>query len=74
MHLSFPSQKKYERSIKIPSIIPVLGVIISIYMMSQCNPEQIKAGIILLAIGIPVYWKYSPRKEIKSVIKEITSR
>lgn len=70
----FPLRKKYKGSIKIPSIIPILGVIISIYMMLQCNLEQIKVGVVLLALGIPIYWKYSPKKEIKSVIKEITSR
>lgn len=70
----FPLRKKYERSIKIPSIIPILGIAISVYMMWQCNWEQIKTGIIFIAIGIPIYWKYSPKKEIKSVIKEITSR
>lgn len=70
----FPLRKRYERSIKIPSIIPILGVIISLYMMSQCNLEQIKVGLIFIALGIPIYWKYSPKEEIKSVIKEITSR
>ncbi|OEC84678.1 MULTISPECIES: APC family permease [Methanobacterium] len=70
----FPLRKRYGRSIKIPSIIPVLGILISIYMMTQCNLNQIIAGTIFIAIGIPIYWKYSPKEEIRSVIKEITSR
>ncbi len=70
----FPLRKKYGRSIKIPSIMPVLGIIISVYMMTQCNFNQIIAGIAFIALGIPIYWKYSPKEEIKSVIKEITSR
>ena len=70
----FPLRKKYEKSIKIPSIIPVAGVLISIYMMTQCNLNQIIAGLVFIALGIPIYWKYSPKKEIRSVIKEITSR
>ena len=70
----FPLRKKYEKSIKIPSIIPIAGVLISIYMMTQCNLNQIIAGLVFIALGIPIYWKYSPKKEIRSVIKEITSR
>ena len=70
----FPLRKKYEKSIKIPSIIPIAGVLISIYMMTQCNLNQIIAGVVFIALGIPIYWKYSPKKEIRSVIKEITSR
>lgn len=70
----FPLRKRYGRSIKIPSIVPVLGILISIYMMTQCNLNQIIAGAIFIAIGIPIYWKYSPKEEIRSVIKEITSR
>jgi amino acid transporter len=70
----FPLRKKYEKSIKIPSVIPIAGVLISIYMMTQCNLNQIIAGVVFIALGIPIYWKYSPKKEIRSVIKEITSR
>jgi len=70
----FPLRKKYEKSIKIPSIIPVAGVLISIYMMTQCNLNQIIAGVVFIALGIPIYWKYSPKEEIRSVIKDVTSR
>jgi basic amino acid/polyamine antiporter, APA family len=70
----FPLRKRYGIGTKIPSIIPVLGVIISIYIMSQSNVTQIITGAILIALGIPIYWKYSPKEEIRSVIKEITSR
>ncbi|MGB9978567.1 amino acid permease [Methanobacterium sp.] len=70
----FPLRKRYGRSTKIPSIVPVLGILISIYMMTQCNLNQIIAGAAFIAVGIPIYWKYSPKEEIKSVIKEITSR
>ena len=70
----FPLRKKYGTGTKIPQIVPILGVIISIYIMSQSNFTQIITGAILIALGIPIYWKYSPKEEIKSVIKEITSR
>jgi APA family basic amino acid/polyamine antiporter len=70
----FPLRKKYENSIKIPSIIPVLGVLIALYMMYQCNLNQIIAGVVFIALGIPIYMKYAPKKEIKPVVKEVTSR
>jgi APA family basic amino acid/polyamine antiporter len=70
----FPLRKKYGRGTKIPSIVPVLGVIVSLYIMSQSNLIQIVTGVILIVAGIPIYWKYSPKKEIRSVVKEITSR
>jgi APA family basic amino acid/polyamine antiporter len=70
----FPLRRKYGKGTRIPWVIPVLGVIISLYIMSQSNLTQIITGLILIALGIPIYWKYSPKKEIKSVIMEITSR
>lgn len=70
----FPLRKKYGIGTKIPSMIPVLGVIISLYIMSQSNFTQIITGAVLIALGIPIYWKYSPKEEIRSVVKEITSR
>ncbi|MGB9938158.1 MAG: amino acid permease [Methanobacterium sp.] len=70
----FPIRKKYKKTIKVPSITPAIGVIISLYIMSQCNPNQIIIGTILIAAGIPIYWKYSPKEEIRSVIKDITSK
>jgi hypothetical protein len=42
--------------------------------MSQCNINQIITGIVLIALGIPIYWKFSPKEEIRDVIKDITSR
>lgn len=70
----FPLRKKYKKVIKVPSITPVIGVIVSIYIMSQCDINQIITGIALIAVGIPIYWKYSPKEEIKDVVKDITSR
>jgi len=70
----YPLRKKYDIKIKVPSFIPAIGAIISIYIMSQCNINQIIIGTILIATGIPIYWKYSPKEEIKDVIKDITSR
>lgn len=70
----YPIRKKFKKAIKVPSITPAIGVIISLYIMSQCDPKQIIIGTILIVAGIPIYWKYSPKEEIKDVIKDITSR
>ncbi|MGZ7116266.1 MAG: amino acid permease [Methanobacterium sp.] len=70
----FPLRKKYNISLKIPSITPALGIIISLYIMSQCNINQIIIGTILIAAGIPIYWKFSPKEEIRDVVEDITSR
>jgi len=70
----FPLRKKFDITIKVPSFTPAIGVIISLYIMSQCNINQIIIGTILIAAGIPIYLKYSPKEEIKDVIKDITSR
>lgn len=70
----FPLRKKNKKVIKVPSITPIIGAIISIYIMSQCNINQILIGIVLIAVGIPIYWKFSPKEEIREVIKDITSR
>ncbi len=40
----FPLRKKFTEGIKLPWIIPVLGAIISVYMMTQCAPGQIIIG------------------------------
>jgi basic amino acid/polyamine antiporter, APA family len=70
----FPLRKKFSGGISLPWIIPVLGVIISIYMMIQCDPGQIIVGTILILLGIPLYIKYSPGEEIKAIRKEIILR
>ncbi|WP_321422178.1 amino acid permease [uncultured Methanobacterium sp.] len=67
----FPLKKKYTGGINLPWVIPVVGVIISIYMMTQCNFNQIIVGLLFLVLGIPVFIKYSPGKEIASVRKDI---
>lgn len=55
-------------------LIPSLGVIFSLYLISQCKITQIATGIILLFVGIPVYLKYSPKKEMTELRKTLLSR
>lgn len=69
----FPLKKRFEGGIKLPRIIPVLGIVISIYMMTQCAPNQIVIGGILILLGIPVYVIFAPRTEMKTVRRELRS-
>jgi amino acid transporter len=55
-------------------IIPILGVIFSLYLITQCTPTQIALGFALLLIGVPIYVKYSPKKEITELKEEMLSR
>jgi len=55
-------------------LIPSLGVIFSLYLISQCTISQITIGLILLFIGIPIYVKYSPKKEMTSLKNALLSR
>ncbi|MEM3437564.1 MAG: amino acid permease [Nitrososphaerales archaeon] len=56
------------------SIIAILGVIFSIYLISQCTIIQIIVGLILILIGIPIYIKYSPKKEITELKRVLLSK
>lgn len=67
----FPLKKKFGGGIKIPRLIPILGIIISIYMITQTNINQVIIGVILILAGIPVYIRYSPEKELTRVRTEI---
>ncbi|MGB7968847.1 MAG: amino acid permease [Methanobacterium sp.] len=68
----FPLRKKYNTGgFKLPWIVPVLGVIVAIYIMSQCAPNQILIGGILIILGIPVYAIFAPRTEIKTARREL---
>ncbi|MGA3192516.1 MAG: amino acid permease [Candidatus Bathyarchaeia archaeon] len=55
-------------------ILPSLGVIFSVYLISQCTPTQIAIGLALLLVGVPIYIKYSPKKEIAELKETLISR
>jgi APA family basic amino acid/polyamine antiporter len=55
-------------------ILPSLGVIFSFYLMSQCTLTQIALGLALLLTGVPIYVKYSPKKEIAELKEALVSR
>jgi APA family basic amino acid/polyamine antiporter len=55
-------------------IIPGVGIAFSIYLISQCTPTQIAIGVLLLLAGVPIYIKYSPKKEMSEFKNDILSR
>lgn len=55
-------------------VIPILGVTFSLYLITQCTPLQIALGIVLLLAGIPIFIRYSPKKELTILKDEFLSR
>jgi hypothetical protein len=45
-------------------VFPSLGILFSVYLISQCSAVQLVIGVFLLLVGIPIYVKYSPKKEL----------
>ena len=55
-------------------IIPILGIAFSIFLITQCTPEEIALGLVMLGIGVPIYIWYSPKKEIAELKQELLSQ
>ncbi len=55
-------------------LVPGLGVIFSLYLISQCTPIQLLVGMLLLGAGIPIYTEYTPKKEMAGLRKALLSR
>jgi APA family basic amino acid/polyamine antiporter len=56
------------------SIIPVLGIIFSVFLISQCGIVQVATGALMLLVGIPIYIRYSPKKELADLKNALISR
>jgi hypothetical protein len=54
-------------------LIPILGVIFSVYLITQCSLIQIGLGLLLLSVGVPIYVKFSPKKEIAELKEALLS-
>jgi amino acid transporter len=67
----FPLKKRFGGGIKLPRLVPALGIIVCIYMITQTQINQIIVGIILILVGVPIYLKYSPEHELTRVRQEI---
>ena len=52
------------------AVIPALGVIFSLFLMTQISAQQILTSAILFAIGVPIYVFFAPKKE-QQELKEI---
>jgi APA family basic amino acid/polyamine antiporter len=62
--------KLHMRSLLIPS----LGILFSIYLILQCTLVQLAIGVLLLLAGVPIYIRYSPKKEISELKNVLLSR
>jgi len=51
-------------------VVPVLGIAFSILLMSQVDWQEILVSLILLAVGVPVYVFFTPKKELHD-LKEV---
>ena len=68
----FPLRKMYKTGgFKLPWIVPVLGVVVAIYIMTQCATNQIIYGSALILLGIPVYVIFAPKTEIKTARRDL---
>ena len=67
----FPLKKRIGGGIKLPKFVPILGIIVCVYMISQTHINQIIIGVVLILAGIPIYIKYSPEHELERVRREI---
>jgi len=54
--------------------VPILGTIFSLFLITQCTITQIVLGLVLLVVGVPIYVKFSPKKEIAELKEELISR
>ena len=55
------------------AVLPILGIVFSAYLITQCTPTQIAIGVLLLLVGVPIYIKYSPKKEIAEAKQALIS-
>jgi amino acid transporter len=55
-------------------IIPILGIVFSGTLLVLCGVWQILIGIVMLAVGIPIYIKYSPKHELTDLKNALISR
>lgn len=55
-------------------VIPALGILFSVFLISQCTPIQLALGTGLLLAGIPIYVKYSPKKELSEFREVLLAR
>jgi amino acid transporter len=55
-------------------LLPCLGVVFSFYLITQCTLTQIALGLVMLFVGVPIYIKYTPKKEVAELKEALLSR
>jgi amino acid transporter len=55
-------------------IIPVLGIAFSLLLMTQVRGQEILISLVLLAVGVPLYIFFSPKKELQELKEAFLSR
>jgi amino acid transporter len=55
-------------------VVPILAVIFSIYLITQCTLMEIELGFVMVLVGVPIYVKYSPKKELTELKNALLSR
>lgn len=61
-------------SLKGGLLIPTLGAMFSLYLISQCTLNQLSIGSVLLIVGVLIYLKFSPKKELADIKKALVSK
>ncbi|MGZ4912951.1 MAG: APC family permease, partial [Halobacteriota archaeon] len=54
-------------------VIPVSGIILSVFLMYECGIATVAFGIVSILIGIPIYVLYAPRTEITTLKRDFYS-
>lgn len=76
-YAAFMLQSKHEEAaskLRARRLVPAAGLISSVGVMFMVDPSQIPLSLVLLALGLPVYYFFSPGKEIKEVKEPFLSR
>ena len=54
-------------------VIPVSGIILSVFLIYECGISTVAVGIVSILIGIPIYVLYAPRTEITTLKRDFYS-
>ena len=55
-------------------VIPPVGVVFSLLLMTQVHGQEILVSLMLLAVGVPLYIFFSPKKELQELKEAFLAR
>lgn len=55
------------------AVIAIVGLIFSIYLITQCSLSQIGLASVMVLVGVPIYVLYSPKKELTGLKESFVS-